>query len=94
VLIIRCKEGETILVDGDIELKILSAGSGRIKLGVTAPPEVRVLRKDIEVTRRQNLAAATTSKGHIVNPSSKPAVHVFANNLSKVAQISAAVTDK
>ena len=94
MLIIRCKEGETVLVDGDIELKILSAGPGRIKLGVTAPPEVRVLRKDIEVTRRQNLAAATASSAHLINTSSKPAVHVFSNNLGKVAQLSAAVTDK
>ena len=94
MLIIRCKEGETILVDGDVEVKILSAGPGRIKLGVTAPPEVRVLRKDIEVTRRQNVAAANASTAHFVNTSSKPAVHVFANNLSKVAQISSVATDK
>ena len=94
MLIIRCKEGETVLVDGDIEIKLLSVGPGRLKLGVTAPPDVRVLRKDIEVTRRQNVAAASASSGHFVNTSGKPAVHVFSNNLRKVAQISAAVTDK
>ena len=94
MLIIRCKEGETVLVDGHIEIKILSLGQGRIKLGVIAPLDIRVLRKDIEVTRRQNVAAASASNEHFLNTSSKPAVHIFSNNIAKMAQINGAATDK
>lgn len=94
MLIIRCKEGETILVDGNIEIKILSLGHGRIKLGVIAPLAVKVLRKDIEVTRRQNVAAAAASSEHFLNTPGQPAVHIFSNNIAKLAHRNAAETDK
>ena len=92
MLIIRCKEGETILVDGHIEIKILSLGHGRIKLGVIAPLAVRVVRKDIEATRRQNVAAASSEP--FLNTSGQPAVHLFSNNIAKLAQITVAAADK
>jgi carbon storage regulator len=96
VLIIRCKEGETILVDSNIEIQVLSAGPGRIKLGVVAPVEVPVVRKDLEVTRRQNLAAASASTSHHLNTSAggAPAIHLFSNNLARLAQINRGGTEK
>ena len=96
MLIIRCKEGETILVNSDIEISILSVGPGRIKLGVVAPLDVPVLRRDVEVTRRQNVAAASASTGRLVGTSSSGAraIQLFSDNLAKLAQTNRGVTDK
>jgi carbon storage regulator len=96
MLIIRCKEGETILVDSDIEIRILSVGPGRIKLGVVAPLDVQVVRKDLEVTRRQNVAAASASAQHLLNnaPSGVAAVNLFSNNLARLAQANQCATEE
>jgi flagellar assembly factor FliW len=46
-----------LLVGEDVEIEILEVG-GRVKLGVNAPQHIRIVRKGVEITRRQNLAAA------------------------------------
>jgi carbon storage regulator CsrA len=46
------------LIGEGIEIQVAEIGSTRVKLGITAPPEVQVLRKEVKLTRDQNLAAA------------------------------------
>lgn len=58
MLVIRRHAGESILIGEDIEIQVAEIGAGRVKLGISAPPEVMVLRKEIKLTRDQNLAAA------------------------------------
>jgi carbon storage regulator len=58
VLVIRRRPGETIVIAEDIEIEILEAGPSQVKLGIRAPRHVPVVRKEIQVTSRQNLAAS------------------------------------
>ncbi len=60
MLVVRRRAGESILIGDDIEVVVLEAGPNRVKLGITAPREVLVFRKELELTREQNRAAAVT----------------------------------
>jgi carbon storage regulator len=59
MLVVRRREGESVLIGDDIEVVVLEAGANRVKLGITAPREVLVFRKELELTREQNRVAAT-----------------------------------
>ena len=58
MLVIRRRAGESLLISDNIEIEILELGPGHVKLGIRAPREIVVLRKEVELTREQNLAAA------------------------------------
>jgi carbon storage regulator len=58
MLVIRRKAGQSVLIGDGVEIEILEAGPGKVKLGITAPREILVLRKEIRFTREENLMAA------------------------------------
>jgi carbon storage regulator len=47
MLIVRRKIGERIVIDGQIEVIVLCVRGGRVRLGVAAPRNVRVLREEV-----------------------------------------------
>jgi carbon storage regulator len=59
MLVVRRRQGESVLIGGDIEVVVLEAGANRVKLGILAPREILVFRKELELTREQNRVAAT-----------------------------------
>ena len=63
MLIIRRKQGESILIGEDIELHVVDISPSRVKIGISAPAEVLILRKEIQLARQQNLAAASGVSG-------------------------------
>jgi carbon storage regulator len=66
VLVIRRRSGESLMIGEAVEIEILECGSSYVKLGIRAPKEVIVLRKEIHITGRQNrLAAQDVSAGEI-----------------------------
>jgi len=58
MLVISRRAGESILIGEDVEIQVLETGSGRVKLGISAPRAVPVLRNEVRLTRDQNRAAA------------------------------------
>jgi carbon storage regulator len=54
----RRRAGESFLIGKDIELEILEVGPTRVKIGITAPASLPILRKEVALTRAQNLSAA------------------------------------
>jgi carbon storage regulator len=58
MLVIRRRAGQSVIIGGGIEIEVIEAGSGRVKLGIRAPRDVVVLRKEIAETREENVAAA------------------------------------
>ena len=63
MLIVRRREGESLVIGDGVEVVILECGAGkRVKLGIIAAPDVNVYRKELAVTRRQNRLAA--AEGH------------------------------
>ncbi len=59
MLVIRRREGEKLLIGDDVEIEILDCTPSHVKLGIRAPSEVTVLRKEIHLTGQQNLASAS-----------------------------------
>lgn len=58
MLVIRRRRGETLVIGEDIEVEVLDASPSQVKLGIRAPKNVPVVRKEIQLTQEQNLAAA------------------------------------
>jgi carbon storage regulator len=67
MLVIRRRAGEALLIGEEIEIEILETGSSHVKLGIRAPKQVIVLRKEIQLTGQQNLAASKEKSGAAVN---------------------------
>jgi carbon storage regulator len=58
VLTIRRRCGESVLLGDNIEIRVLEVAGGRVKLGISAPREVLVLRNELKLTQEFNLDAA------------------------------------
>lgn len=58
MLVVRRRVGEGIVVAGDIEIEIVEISRTRVKLGISAPREIGVVRKEAAATARENRTAA------------------------------------
>ena len=58
MLVIRRRAGEMLSIGPDIRLEILEIAGNQVKIGISAPREVLILRHEIEITREQNRSAA------------------------------------
>ena len=58
MLILRRRAGESLLIGEDIEIEVLESGSWGVKIGINAPKTVSILRKELQMTREANCAAA------------------------------------
>jgi len=58
LLVIRRRAGESIVIAEGIEIQVLETTPTRVKLGIKAPKEVPVLRKEVQLTGQQNRTAA------------------------------------
>ena len=47
MLILVRKVQQSIWIEGDIHIKVLSVERDRVKLGITAPEEVKVMREEL-----------------------------------------------
>ena len=54
MLVLSRKKGETIVIGDDIELTVLSVDGDTIKLGIKAPKQVDIMRKEILVSVQEN----------------------------------------
>jgi carbon storage regulator len=58
MLVIRRRPGESVLIGDDIEIEIIDATPSRVKLGIKAPADVPILRKEIQLAGELNREAA------------------------------------
>ncbi|MEQ1885693.1 MAG: carbon storage regulator [Bryobacteraceae bacterium] len=61
MLVIRRRAGESVLIGENIEVRVLELSSSYVKIGIDAPRDVAVLRREIQVTAAQNHSAAGLS---------------------------------
>ena len=58
MLILTRKLGESIVVDSEIQVTVLEVSDGKVKLGIEAPKSVRIHRKEVfESIREENREA-------------------------------------
>jgi carbon storage regulator len=60
MLVISRRPGESLFIGDDIEVELLEISPSQVKLGIRAPRQVAVLRKEILLTADQNRVAAQT----------------------------------
>lgn len=58
MLVLRRKAGEAVTIDGGIEIRVLEVTPTRVLLGIVAPHEVGVVRKEVLAAREENRRAA------------------------------------
>jgi len=66
MLVMRRRAGEGLLI-GDIEIEILDIGPTRVKLGIVAPSNLAIIRKEVILTRSENLTAARSTAPEVIN---------------------------
>lgn len=63
MLVLSRKEEQSIIIGENIEIKILSIKGDTVKIGISAPPELKIYRKEIlEEIQRANINAVQSSK--------------------------------
>jgi len=60
MLVIRRRAGESFMVGVDVEIEVLEVCGTRVKLGIVAPDAVVIQRKEAQITRDENLVAASS----------------------------------
>lgn len=58
MLILSRRPGESITIGDDIVVTVVGVSGNQIRLGVTAPREIRVLREEVYKAVREDQAAA------------------------------------
>jgi len=58
MLLIRRHAGQSIRIGADVEITIAELTPTRVTIGINAPREVPVVRAELTLTERQNVAAA------------------------------------
>ena len=58
MLILQRRAGESIRIGDDIEVTVLATEGGRVRLSISAPKEITILRSELIGARENNLDAA------------------------------------
>lgn len=61
MLVISRKSGESFLIGDNIEITIFEASGDKVKLGISAPKDIRVIRKELKETESINREAASST---------------------------------
>ncbi|MBM3759040.1 MAG: carbon storage regulator [Acidobacteria bacterium] len=71
MLVIRRRAGEGFLIGDTIEVDILEIDGNQVKIGIRAPRETAILRREIAATRDTNLDSAQTVEDKALEQASK-----------------------
>lgn len=66
MLVITRKTEETIIINDNIEITILDIGKDRVKIGLNAPKEIKIVRKEIYNTEEHNKQASEALSPNII----------------------------
>lgn len=68
MLALTRKAGESIMLDGDIEVIVVEVRGDQVRLGIKAPQNVKILRKEIfDAVRAENKKAADVAVNLVEN---------------------------
>jgi carbon storage regulator len=68
MLVLRRKKNQAIIIDGVIAVHLLGIEGDRVKIGITAPPEVSIVREEL-LGRDQQPAVSTLPQSSDTVPS-------------------------
>jgi carbon storage regulator len=53
MLVLTRKVGEKIVVDGCITVEVVAVNGNKVRLGISAPPDVRIDREEVHQSRHE-----------------------------------------
>lgn len=63
MLVLSRKKNESIIIDGKIEIKIIESDDGKVRIGIDAPKDIEIHRKEVfDQIAAQNKQASTVNK--------------------------------
>jgi carbon storage regulator len=77
MLVLARQSGEALMIGDNIEITVLDIQNGKVKIGIKAPKEITVLRKELlEEAKNENEQAASpnidiSALGEYINKSQK-----------------------
>ena len=71
MLVIRRRAGEGFLIGDSIEVDILEIDGNQVKIGIRAPRETAILRREIAAMRDTNLDSAQEVETNVIEEASK-----------------------
>ena len=61
MLVVTRKTDESLIISDNIEITVLEIGKDKVKIGINAPNEVKVIRSELKDARQTNEQAAHSS---------------------------------
>ena len=53
MLVLSRKIGESIIIDGGITVTVVAVNGNKVRIGISAPPDVTVDREEVHVRRQE-----------------------------------------
>ena len=76
MLVLSRQRDQTIMIGDDIEITVVDIRGDKVRLGINAPSEIPVHRKEVyEAIKRENRAAASVKPEDIANVAGTPTNH-------------------
>ena len=63
MLVLTRKTNQSIMIGDDVEVSVLAVSRDKIRLGITAPKDVPVFRKEVYLSIQEEAAAARDGAG-------------------------------
>ena len=67
MLVVTRKTDESLIIADNIEITVLEIGKDKVKIGVNAPKEVKIIRSELKDARQTNEQAAHVSVSAIAD---------------------------
>ncbi len=67
MLVVTRKTDESLIISDDIEITVLEISKDKVKIGVKAPKEVKIIRSELKDARQTNEQAAHASGSAIAD---------------------------
>lgn len=61
MLVVTRKNDESLIISDNIEITVLEIGRDKVKIGINAPKEVKIIRSELKDARQTNEQAAHAS---------------------------------
>lgn len=62
MLILSRKKDESIIINGNIEIKVLEIGDGKVRIGIEAPKDIDIFRQELyKSIQEENIEAAKSN---------------------------------
>lgn len=66
MLVLSRQRDETIMIGDDVEITVVDIRGDKVRIGITAPPEIAVHRKEVyEAIKAENVRAAHVTDGDV-----------------------------